>query len=281
MSTLEQADHQNRRYSHRTDHHWHHWPLLHFFLSLYTFVDTPGTYRTVWTPSRRCYCTFGKSWHIHAVLPWTAGKAILAEEELAFSRRRRREACRQPQWMQMHLWDAGFCLCNNSSHWGLSLPSTLRIDHLLNTSHLSRSLPSDLPQQNTGQLVLHGFALIYCSVPILNIKRSLKVNAFVCVFTRPTGFAWWRHVVSQWCVHDKRLWIKLWACNTGKKMTVRHKSVKGRRETSRWASGLSNCNGVKWIRSLLLMSFRALQSICYVLYTAAIQYADYDTLAKV
>ncbi len=36
---------------------------------------------------------------------------------------------------------------NNFSQWGLSLRSTLRIDHLLNTSHLSCSLPSNLPQQ--------------------------------------------------------------------------------------------------------------------------------------
>lgn len=34
---------------------------------------------------------------------------------------------------------------NNFSQWGLSLRSTLRIDHLLNTSHLSCSLPSKLP----------------------------------------------------------------------------------------------------------------------------------------
>ena len=39
---------------------------------------------------------------------------------------------------------------NNFSQRGLSLRSTLRIDHLLNTSHLSRSLSSNLPQQNTG-----------------------------------------------------------------------------------------------------------------------------------
>lgn len=39
---------------------------------------------------------------------------------------------------------------NNFSQRGLSLRSTLRIDHLLNTSHLSCSVPSNLPQQNIG-----------------------------------------------------------------------------------------------------------------------------------
>lgn len=73
-----------------------------------------------------------------SVWPWTAVNAVLAERDIACCQRRhtvKSNECRCIYEMQASVYS------NNSSQWGLSLWSTLRIDHLLNTSHPSCSLP--------------------------------------------------------------------------------------------------------------------------------------------
>lgn len=83
------------------------------------------------------------------VLPWMAVNATLAEispaaKDTVIMPGIKSNECRCIYEMQASVYS------NNFSQRGLSQWSTLCIDHPLNTSHLSCSPSSNLPQQNSG-----------------------------------------------------------------------------------------------------------------------------------
>lgn len=68
-------------------------------------------------------------------------------------------------------------------------------------------------------------------------------------------------------------------CVSEKQKSERGRDIRDIGDESRWASGLGNHNDIKWIRLLLLMSFRVLHSIGCALYTPRLCLV-YDTKHK-